>query len=471
MKFSEKLQKIRKQNNLSQEALAEKLNMSRQAISKWESGSSYPDMATMINICKILNCTLEDLLDDDALGINNFSKDNKFNINKYIKEMLDFITKSYNMFWSMKFVEKIKCLLEIGFIILIIYIMSLILKNLINISIMQIFKTLPDSIYLFFYRVFNMIYNLFIIIIGIIITIHLFKIRYLDYYITIEDENIKTKTIEKNIEKEKTLKEEKNINNKKQEKIIIRDPKHTTYSFFNILAKIIQIILKIFIIFMVIPLIFSFILLSLCSTISIIWLKYGLIFLGIFICTIGSLCINYDLLELMYEFIFDRTYHFKRIFIIFITGLLIVGIGLGITLNEISKFDILNEKSSNNITLTLDMQDDILFDGLIDYYKNNNKIIIDNNIDNILINVSYGDNSKPIIEKTSDNIYYIHLEYTYNDFNIIKNILEDIKNKQIKSYNYYYEIESITLSQKNYDKIKNNIDEYYKNNNICEYCE
>ena len=64
MKFSEKLTKLRKDNNLSQEALAEKLNMSRQAISKWESGNSYPDMSTMINICKVLNCTLEDLLDD-----------------------------------------------------------------------------------------------------------------------------------------------------------------------------------------------------------------------------------------------------------------------------------------------------------------------------------------------------------------------------------------------------------------------
>ena len=108
MKFSEKLTKLRKDNNLSQEALAEKLNMSRQAISKWESGNSYPDMSTMINICKVLNCTLEDLLDDDAIGTNSFEKNDKVNINKWIKDLLDFITKSYNMFWSMKFFEKIK---------------------------------------------------------------------------------------------------------------------------------------------------------------------------------------------------------------------------------------------------------------------------------------------------------------------------------------------------------------------------
>ena len=43
MKFGEKLQKLRKENGLSQEQLAEKLNVSRQAISKWEMGT-IPDM-------------------------------------------------------------------------------------------------------------------------------------------------------------------------------------------------------------------------------------------------------------------------------------------------------------------------------------------------------------------------------------------------------------------------------------------
>ena len=67
MKFCDKLPKLRKNNNLSQELLADKLGVSRQAVSKWESGSSYPDMEKMIEMCKILNCTLEDLLDDGVV--------------------------------------------------------------------------------------------------------------------------------------------------------------------------------------------------------------------------------------------------------------------------------------------------------------------------------------------------------------------------------------------------------------------
>lgn len=48
MKFSDKLQKLRKENNITQEGLADKLNVSRQAVSKWESGTGYPDTEKLI---------------------------------------------------------------------------------------------------------------------------------------------------------------------------------------------------------------------------------------------------------------------------------------------------------------------------------------------------------------------------------------------------------------------------------------
>ena len=101
MKFQEKLINIRKEKNLSQEALAEKLGMSRQAISKWESGTSYPDMATIIRLAKTLDCKIDNLIDDDVIDKKN--ETNKFNINNLLKDVLEFITETYNMFWSMKF--------------------------------------------------------------------------------------------------------------------------------------------------------------------------------------------------------------------------------------------------------------------------------------------------------------------------------------------------------------------------------
>lgn len=454
MKFSEKLTKLRKDNNLSQEALAEKLNMSRQAISKWESGNSYPDMSTMINICKVLNCTLEDLLDDDAIGTNNFEKNNKMNINKWIKELLDFITKTYNMFWSMKLFEKIKCLVEVAVIILIIFLILLLIGTILRETVFQIFNILPYEIYYCLLNIFKTIYSVFAIILGFIITIHLFKIRYLDYYITVEDNDVKDKVIESDINK----KEKKYIHEKKQEKIIIRDPKHTTYSFFSGLARIIMFLLKLFVILILIPAIIVFILLVVCGTVSLVWFKYGLIFVGVFIAVLGALSINYVCIELMYNFIFNREYNLKKIFIIFIIGLVIFGTGIGISITEFAKFDIVeddfNIKSDN---FTLAVEDNIVFSEL-----SYSKIIIDNNQEDMIVSVKYNDGLEPVLRNYEENDYYVYfLTYEYDNFNIANYVLNDIKDKKIRSYDIgYFLIESITISQKNYDII-------IKNNNDC----
>ena len=54
MSLSENLQNLRKIKNMSQEELAEKLNVSRQAVSKWESGNGYPETEKIISICETL---------------------------------------------------------------------------------------------------------------------------------------------------------------------------------------------------------------------------------------------------------------------------------------------------------------------------------------------------------------------------------------------------------------------------------
>ncbi len=65
MKFEEKLVKLRKSNGLSQEQLAEKLGVSRQAISRWESGDSTPDMINLIGLCECFMVTSDYLIHDD----------------------------------------------------------------------------------------------------------------------------------------------------------------------------------------------------------------------------------------------------------------------------------------------------------------------------------------------------------------------------------------------------------------------
>lgn len=62
MNFSEKLKEIRKNEGLSQEQLAEKIGVSRQAITKWETGKGLPDIENMMIIAEIFKTTLDELI-------------------------------------------------------------------------------------------------------------------------------------------------------------------------------------------------------------------------------------------------------------------------------------------------------------------------------------------------------------------------------------------------------------------------
>lgn len=66
MNFSEKLKEIRRKEGISQEQLAERIGVSRQAITKWETGKGLPDVENMIIIAEIFKTTLDELLMDSV---------------------------------------------------------------------------------------------------------------------------------------------------------------------------------------------------------------------------------------------------------------------------------------------------------------------------------------------------------------------------------------------------------------------
>ena len=65
MKLSDKITTLRKSNGWSQEDLAEQLNVSRQAISRWENGTALPDAQNVLQISKLFGVTTDYLLNDD----------------------------------------------------------------------------------------------------------------------------------------------------------------------------------------------------------------------------------------------------------------------------------------------------------------------------------------------------------------------------------------------------------------------
>ena len=62
MSLGENLQFLRKRDNITQEQLAEKLDVSRQSVSKWESDTTYPEMDKLIQLCQMFHCSMDDLV-------------------------------------------------------------------------------------------------------------------------------------------------------------------------------------------------------------------------------------------------------------------------------------------------------------------------------------------------------------------------------------------------------------------------
>lgn len=65
MQFRDKLFKLRKNAGLTQAELAEAINVSRQAISKWEMGTAVPDVANMLALSKTFNVSIDYLVNDE----------------------------------------------------------------------------------------------------------------------------------------------------------------------------------------------------------------------------------------------------------------------------------------------------------------------------------------------------------------------------------------------------------------------
>lgn len=106
MLLNEKITIIRKMNNLSQEQFAEELSVSRQAVSKWETGNAIPDIPVLLKIADFYNITLDQLVrdeydlsmameDDMRLNLEDEDSDNSFSIDTYKGKLCDISMNSF----------------------------------------------------------------------------------------------------------------------------------------------------------------------------------------------------------------------------------------------------------------------------------------------------------------------------------------------------------------------------------------
>ena len=86
MEFNKKIQELRKQKGLTQEELAEKLYVSRTAISKWESGRGYPSIDSLKTIAKFFAVTVDQLLSADE--VLTLADENQKKTEKHFRDLV-----------------------------------------------------------------------------------------------------------------------------------------------------------------------------------------------------------------------------------------------------------------------------------------------------------------------------------------------------------------------------------------------
>ncbi len=451
MKFEEKLQNLRKASSLSQEQLADKLGVSRQSVSKWESGSTYPEMDKLLAMCKIFKCSLDDLVNDGATDKTIIKKNNKKSEN-YLDSFLSFITKSVNMFCSMKLTSALKCFFELfllGFVLFCILavIISIVFEALNGLSI-------SSGFFCFIVMLFAGLVIAVTVSTAFIIFIQFYKIRYLDYYEKAVYEYDQKRDFSEHLKVSKEdspvfIKEEK-------DHIIIRDPKHQPFLFLNLLSKMIVFAVKCMIGFFAFWFILSLLFLCIGFFICLFMIPTNIIFLFIEFCIVSLLIVNFEVLEFAYDFILNKKFAVKRMTILFLSAIVIFSLGIGAGILKLKDFQFLKNDQIKVKTQEMKYNEDLTF-----LSERPISFEIDKKREDVFISTSYEEDFYDIDLIERQGIYYFEYDYkNYNVNRIMNRILDDLKKNIIRDYSsniseMQYEIKVIANEKNIHNLIKN----------------
>ena len=451
MKFGDKLILLRKKKGLSQEELAEKLGVSRQSVSKWESNNTYPETDKIIQICNIFDCSMDDLINDKVTDINQASRKNKINWNDTKESFLDFITKTINMFSQMNFTTGFKCLLEMAIIAFCLYILGLFLCNTASHIFGSIFIFISSTISFRIESITKFILYLLWYLLSIIILIHVFKIKYLNQY----DNNYTIKEIKEKDNSDNTTKNEEA----------------------KVLANILIWIIKIIIAWILIGFAIGIVAMTVLSILSLTLVPIHILFLGAFLSLLGITIINTEILTAGVCFIGNKKINIKLFIIILIGSLLLCGVGITETIISAKNIKLIEDNNYYSKVeeqkLNLTYENDLVIikegDGRIDSYD----YIIDNTMnDNDIEIITLIDPRYLKLEidtyqtQNMDQMKEVRIRETFNgNFKeLFKLLKEDLKKNQLHiqtEYNDYSEITTIKANETTIQKLVENLKKLY----------
>lgn len=457
MNFASNLQKLRKKENMSQEVLAERLDVTRQSVSKWESGASYPEMDKLISICKIFNVDMDTLVNGDVLEEKTQEKETVINTKDLLDKFNTLMKKIVCLFESMSFKEIIEFLVTVFLLILIILVGTIpkdIIENLIGTNLLYGITYVGPTLNTIFRLIVDILYSVF----AIVIFIYVLKIKYLDRIKIKEDINkeIVAKVKEKRVEE--------------VEKVIIKD--NSSNSLSRTLAKIIIYIIKFFVVcFLAAPLI-CIVVLAVLLGFEVLFVFKGLPIIGILLFTIAGLIISALCFEVPLNFVINHKNNYKRVMITLLISLIIIIIGSIIFAFEFFSLTYVDslpkDVKTKEITETLPMSDDLTTVG---YYHNDIEYVVDDSLtDKIEVTVTYYDylvDNNIEVELHNNNLLIYEgspKEFSFKE--AIDKISDDIKDGKIYNYDKLYEYKvTIKTSSNNIDIINRNNLAFYDEKN------
>ena len=129
MKFGDNLRQIRKSKKMSQEQLAEKVNVTRQSVSKWENGEAYPEMNNILELCKIFDCKLNDLVHTDMADISSLDEEIVMNVVKFNEKKQKEMKNLSNVISSIGKIGAIVLKVAVAFIVLAMLLVPYVVNN------------------------------------------------------------------------------------------------------------------------------------------------------------------------------------------------------------------------------------------------------------------------------------------------------------------------------------------------------
>ncbi|NLE30965.1 helix-turn-helix domain-containing protein [Candidatus Dojkabacteria bacterium] len=454
MSIRKNLEYLRKQKKLSQEELAYKLGVSRQAVSKWESGAAFPETEKMMSICKIFDCSLDDLINGDIAQLE-IDKDRKYTFNDLVNEVTDIVSRTFNMFDNMT----LKSIFRFGFEMIILFLIILLLhipfSYLFSLG-NNVLQNINGNISNLFISIWKLITEVVYIVVAVVSFVYIYKIRFLDKFEIAKKEDRKPQE-----SKEEVVKEE--IVDKKGRKVEIR---RYDFGLFSFIGKVALFFIKCFTAFISLPIIFLLFASVASVLIGIVLMFNGVIFIGVIIFLLSLIVFTISLLYILYNFIVNHRSDWQKIFIFFVACVVGFGIGAGLSVLEFSKMKISNEAPKNVVREKKEEIIEMKNNYVLQNIPYDTQYIVDETLGNHLrIEIEYYDEfTQDVKVETYDNpasdIYVSPARKLSVDLSQLYTILiNDLKEKTISDYSALGNIYvKVYASELNINKLKENID-------------